>query len=100
MIQFKIIKSDTCGCCKRLIEKMERYCAETGYGLEIVDIDGIDNMPNDLTGIPYIIVLRDGLFVTSFQGDSPEDILRERIERVLSKHKELISSESDNQRVL
>lgn len=95
MIQFKVIKSDTCGCCKPLIEKLERYCEETGYGIETVDIDNEKDLPNDLTGIPYVIVLRDGMMVTSFQGDSPEDILRERIEYVLSKHKELISSECD-----
>lgn len=95
MIQFKIIKSDSCGCCKPLIEKMQRYCDETGCELQIVDISDVEEIPLDLTGIPYTIVLRDGMFVTSFQGDSPEDILRERIEYILSKHKELIGSECD-----
>lgn len=95
MIQFKVIMSESCGCCKPLVEKMQRYCADNGYGLQTVDISDVEDIPLDLTGVPYTIVLRDGMFVTSFQGDSPEDILVKRIEYILSKHKELISSECD-----
>lgn len=94
-IQFKVIKSDTCGCCKPLVEKLERYCAEKGYGLDTVDIGKVDDIPSDLSGLPYTVIIRDGMYVTSFQGDSPEDILKKRIEELLDKHKRIIDNVSD-----
>lgn len=95
MIQFKVIKSDTCGCCKPLVEKLGRYCDDNGYQMETVDISGVEDIPSDLSGLPYTIIIRDGMYVTSFQGDSPEDILKKRIEDLLERHKAIIDNVSD-----
>lgn len=84
-----------CKCCDNIKPKLEKIAQERGYNLEFTDVGDVSDLPLDLTGVPYIILEQDGMMVTSFQGDSPEDILRERIEYVLSKHKELISSECD-----
>lgn len=93
MIEFKVIKSESCGCCKPLTEKLEKYSREKGYGLEIIDVSDVEEIPGDLSGLPYITIISDGMYVASFQGDSPEDILRKRIEELLSAHKALIRSQ-------
>ena len=87
---FKILVSEQCGCCKPLVEKMEKYCREKKDTMEVVELSDVKEIPEDLTGVPYIIIIHNGMYVTSFQGDSPENILRQRIESSLEKHKEII----------
>lgn len=90
MIEIKTLIGKGCRCCDDIIPKLGRICGDRGWKFEVTDIGNIDDIPKDLTGVPYTIIIRDGMYVTSFQGDSPEDMLIKRIDNLLNKHVEII----------
>lgn len=91
MIEIKTLVGKGCRCCDDIRPKLEKICGERGWKYEVTDLGNIDEIPSDLTGVPYTIIVRDGMYVTSFQGDSPEDILEKRIDTLLNKHTSIIN---------
>ncbi len=100
MIKVQVLTGKGCKCCDNLAPKLERICSSRGYGLEFTDVGDIKDLPNDLTGVPYIILSMDGIFVDNFQGDMAEELIQAKIDSSLSEYKRLMDRDSDNQRVL
>lgn len=79
-----------CKCCDNLKPKLEKIAQERGYNLEFTDVGDISDLPNDLTGVPYIIISMDGIFVDNFQGDMAEELIQAKIDSSLGTYKRLM----------
>lgn len=67
---------------------MDEIAAEQGYQLEYVDVGDVEDLPADLTGIPYIILNCDGMYINSWQGDMCKELILEKINKSISIHNE------------
>lgn len=85
-ISIKVLTGKGCKCCDNLIPKMDETAKENGYNVEYVDVGDVEDLPIDLTGIPYIIVSCDGIYVNSWQGDMSKELLQLKIQQSVEIH--------------
>lgn len=85
-ISIKVLEGKGCKCCESLKPKMDEIASENGYQLEYVDVGDINDLPLDLTGIPYIILTCDGQYINSWQGDMCKELIISKINKSIEIH--------------
>lgn len=85
-IDIKVLTGSGCKCCDNLRPKMDELALEKGYNVEYVDVGDVNDLPVDLTGIPYIILNADGQYINSWQGDMSKELLEMKIGKSIEIH--------------
>lgn len=85
-ISIKVLTGKGCKCCDNLKPKMDEIASENGYELEYVDVGDINDLPVDLTGIPYIILTCNGQYINSWQGDMSKELIIKKIDKSIQIH--------------
>lgn len=85
-IDIKVLTGSGCKCCDNLRPKMDELALEKGYNVEYVDVGDINDLPVDLTGIPYIILNADGQYINSWQGDMAKGLIEQKINKSIEIH--------------
>ena len=84
MLKLIVLSSNDCKCCINIREKYAELQHRYGFEVEYHKLNDNDiEMPSDLTGLPYTIIIKDDIYQGSFQGDSPIEILEKKIEKYL-----------------
>ena len=80
-IKLKVITSDTCGCCKTYIPKLEQIQKEYPIEIEYLNINDtdMDLSVYDFKGVPFTIVYNNGRYHHHYQGDMPMERIREQL---------------------
>lgn len=94
-ISIKVLTGKGCKCCDNLMPKMNELAEDKGFKVEYVDVGDMNDLPKDLTGIPYVILNCDGLYVNSWQGDMSKELLLKKIERSVEIHNKRIEIERE-----
>lgn len=89
-ISIKVLTGSGCKCCDNLRPKLEKIASEKGYGLEFTDVGDVKDLPLDLTGVPYVILEQDGIFIDSWQGDMSEELIQAKIDSSLSQYNRIL----------
>lgn len=90
IIKLKVLNGRGCKCCDNLKPKLEKIASEKGYGLEFTDVGDVKDLPLDLTGVPYVILEQDGIFIDSWQGDMSEELIQTKIDSSLSQYNRIL----------
>jgi thioredoxin-like negative regulator of GroEL len=94
-ISIKVLTGKGCKCCDNLRPKMDELAEEKGFSLEYVDVGDINDLPVDLTGIPYIILNCDGQYINSWQGDMSKELIIQKIDRSIEIHNKRLEMEKN-----
>ena len=95
-IELKVLTGKGCKCCDNLKPKLDEIAFEHGYNVEYVDVGDVNDLPVDLTGIPYVILNADGMYINSWQGDMSKELLLQKIVKSIEIHNRRIMSEKVN----
>ena len=80
---------------------LEKIAQERGYCLEFTDVGDVSDLPLDLTGVPYIILEQDGVFVNNWQGDMCEELIQAKIDASIEHYNRIAErKKSELERVL
>lgn len=100
-ITIKALMGRGCKCCDNLKPKLEKIAQERGYNLEFTDVGDVSDLPLDLTGVPYIILEQDGVFVNNWQGDMCEELIQAKIDASIEHYNRIAErKKSELERVL
>ena len=94
-IDIKVLTGRGCKCCDNLRPKMDELALEKGYNVEYVDVGDINDLPVDLTGIPYIILNADGQYINSWQGDMAKGLIEQKINKSIDIHNRRLMMEQE-----
>ena len=94
-IDIKVLTGRGCKCCDNLRPKMDELALEKGYNVEYVDVGDINDLPVDLTGIPYIILNADGQYINSWQGDMQKGLIEQKINKSIEIHNRRLMMEQE-----
>lgn len=101
IIKLKVLNGRGCKCCDNLRPKLEKIASEKGYGLEFTDVGDVKDLPLDLTGVPYVILEQDGIFIDSWQGDMCEELIQAKIDASIEHYNRIAErKKSELERVL
>lgn len=80
-IKLKVLSSDTCGCCVKYKDKINRLVEEYPIDVEYLDINknDLDLSEYNFKGLPFTVVYIDGRYIKYFQGDMPVERIKEQI---------------------